>query len=77
MKAPTQRNGAAPSGRNASGRTRRTLILSLWAVPVCCVVIGSLPPAASSVMVDVGRLHINDKVTHFGACLPNYTGRYL
>ena len=39
--------------------------------------LGSLLPAASSVMVDVGRLHINDKVMHFGACLPNCTGRYL
>jgi VanZ family protein len=34
---------------------------------VCCVVIGSLSPAASPVMTDIGRLHINDKAMHFGA----------
>jgi hypothetical protein len=60
---------AIPAGRNASGRTRRTLILSLWSVLICCVVIGSLLPAASPVMVEIGRLHINDKVMHFGAYL--------
>ena len=69
MKAPTQRNGAAPSGRNASGRTRRTLILSLWVLLICCVVIGSLLPAASPVMTAIGRLHIWDKLQHFGAYL--------
>jgi len=31
------------------------------------VVIGSLLPAANPIMVDIGRLHINDKVMHFGA----------
>ena len=67
MKAPTQRNGAAPSGRNASGRTRRTLILSLWVLLICCVVIGSLLPAASLVMAAIGRLHIWDKLQHFCA----------
>jgi hypothetical protein len=45
----------------------RTLLLVLWAVLLCCVVIGSLLPAASPVMVAIGRLHINDKVQHFGA----------
>jgi VanZ family protein len=45
----------------------RTLILVLWAVLICCVVIGSLLPAANPVMVDIGRLHINDKVMHFCA----------
>jgi VanZ family protein len=38
-------------------------------VLICCVVIGSLLPAASPVMVAVGRLHINDKVQHFCAYL--------
>jgi VanZ family protein len=36
---------------------------------MCCVVIGSLLPAASPVIVDIGRLHINDKVMHFCAYL--------
>jgi hypothetical protein len=36
---------------------------------ICCVVMGSLLPAASPVMVAVGRLRINDKVQHFCAYL--------
>jgi VanZ family protein len=47
----------------------RNLLMLLWAVLICCVVIGSLLPAASPVMVDIGRLHINDKVMHFSAYL--------
>jgi VanZ family protein len=43
------------------------LILALWAVLMGCVVVGSLLPASSAVMVAVGRLHINDKVLHFCA----------
>ena len=50
-------------------RKARVLILWLWGVLICCVVIGSLLPAASPVMVAVGRLHINDKVQHFCAYL--------
>jgi VanZ family protein len=50
-------------------RTRHALILAFWAVLVCCVVIGSLSPAASPVMAAVGSFHINDKVMHFGAYL--------
>jgi VanZ family protein len=41
----------------------------LWAVLIGCVIVGSLLPAASPVMVDIGRLHVNDKVMHFGAYL--------
>jgi VanZ family protein len=44
-----------------------TALLAVWVVLICCVVIGSLLPAASPVMVAVGRLHINDKVQHFCA----------
>jgi hypothetical protein len=69
MKTSTQNDYAAPGGRNASGRTRRTLILPLWGVLICCVVIGSLLPAASPVMVAIGRLHIYDKLQHFCAYL--------
>ena len=69
MKTPTQHDDAAVAGGNAPGRTRHALILALWAVLLGCVVIGFLLPAASPVMVDIGRLHINDKVLHFGAYL--------
>ena len=41
------------------------MILAFWAVLICCVVVGSLLPAASPVMVAVGRLHVSDKVLHF------------
>jgi len=69
MKTSTQNDYAAPAGRNACRRTWRTLILVLWAVLICCVVVGSLAPAASSLMIAVGRLHIWDKLQHFGAYL--------
>ncbi len=59
---PSSRFGLAPA-------TRRSLLLALWASLICCVVIGSLSPAGSPVMVDIGRLHINDKVMHFCAYL--------
>src|ERR1022692_4908247 len=48
---------------------KRTVLLSLWAVLICCVVVGSLLPAASPVMVAIGRLHIWDKLQHFGSYL--------
>jgi VanZ family protein len=41
----------------------------LWAVLICCVVIGSLLPSGSALMVAIGRLHVNDKVQHFCAYL--------
>ena len=69
MKTPTQRDCAASAGQNAFGRMRHTLVLSLWVVLLGCVVIGSLLPASSPVLVDIGRLRINDKVLHFGAYL--------
>jgi VanZ family protein len=49
--------------------SKHTALLTVWAVLICCVVAGSLLPAASPVMVAIGRLHINDKVQHFGAYL--------
>ena len=52
-----------------TSETWRALILVLWAVLLGCVIIGSLLPAASPVMVDIGRLHVNDKVMHFCAYL--------
>jgi VanZ family protein len=38
-------------------------------VLICCVIIGELLPAASPLMVAIGRLHIWDKLQHFGAYL--------
>src|ERR1039457_242905 len=61
-------NKSTPRFRLAP-QARRALILAFWAVLICCVVIGSLSPAASPVMVDIGRLHIPDKVQHFCAYL--------
>jgi hypothetical protein len=48
-------------------QNKRTVILVLWAVLICCVVIGSLLPATSPLLVDIGGLHINDKALHFCA----------
>jgi VanZ family protein len=50
-------------------QNKRTVLLALWATSICCVVVGSLLPAASPVMAVVGRLHVSDKVMHFGAYL--------
>ena len=44
-------------------------ILDLWTVLICCVVVGSLLPAKSPVIVAIGSLHVNDKVQHFCAYL--------
>ena len=49
--------------------SNHTALLAVWAVLICCVVAGSLLPAANPVMVDIGRLHVNDKVMHFCAYL--------
>jgi hypothetical protein len=48
---------------------RRTFLLFLWGVLICCVVIGSWLPAASPVMVAIGGLHVSDKILHFSAYL--------
>ncbi|MGA2114119.1 MAG: VanZ family protein [Bryobacteraceae bacterium] len=48
---------------------RRILILAVWFVLIWCIVIGSLAPAGSALMVAVGRLHIWDKLQHFSAHL--------
>ena len=47
----------------------RTPLLVLWTILIACVAVGSLLPAASPVLLEVGRLHISDKLLHFGAYL--------
>ncbi|MGA2119297.1 MAG: VanZ family protein [Bryobacteraceae bacterium] len=47
----------------------RAPLLALWAALICCVIVGELLPAASPIMVAIGRLHIWDKLQHFGAYL--------
>jgi hypothetical protein len=61
-------NLTLPAWQNVHKGTRK-LILFFWAALIVCVIIGSLLPAASPVMVGIGRLHINDKVMHFTAYL--------
>ena len=46
-----------------------SVFLFFRALLICCVVLGSLLPAANPVMVAIGRLHIWDKLQHFGAYL--------
>ena len=36
----------------------RPVLMTLWAVLIGCVIVGSQLPAASPVMVAIGRLHI-------------------
>jgi len=55
--------------RMLRAHNKGTALMVLWTVLICCVVVGSLLPAASPVMVAVGRLHVNDKVQHFCAYL--------
>jgi VanZ family protein len=50
-------------------QTKHAVLMALWAVLIVCVIVGSLLPAASPVMVAIGRLHIWDKLQHFGAYL--------
>jgi len=52
-----------------SPKTRRALILTLWAVLTFCVVIGSLSSSGCAVVAAIGRLHVNDKVMGFCAYL--------
>jgi hypothetical protein len=54
---------------SAPSDARRLVLLILWAMQIGCVIVGELLPAASPVMVAVGRLPINDKVQHFCAYL--------
>jgi VanZ family protein len=49
--------------------SNHTALLAVWAVLIGCVVIGPLAPAASPLMVAIDRLHIWDKLRHFGAYL--------
>lgn len=44
-------------------------ILMAWVLLICCVVAGSLLPAASPTIVALGRFHISDKMLHFCAYL--------
>jgi len=69
MKTPTQNCYPAPAGRNTSIKTPRTLVLSLWRVLISCVAIGSLLPAASPLMVAIGRVQVWDRLQHFCAYL--------
>ena len=67
MTATSQNSRRVRWGQKLAGKGRGAPILLLWGVLICCVVVGSLLPAASPVMVQVGRLPISDKVMHFCA----------
>lgn len=47
--------------------SNQTALLAVWAVPICCAVADALLPAASSLTVAIGRLHVWDKLQHFSA----------
>jgi VanZ family protein len=48
-------------------QNQRAVLMVLWAVLICCTVVGSLLPASSPVMRAVGRLPVSQKVLHFCA----------
>ncbi len=48
---------------------KHTVLMILWVFLICFVIVGSLAPAASPLMVAVSRLHIWDKLQHFSAYL--------
>ena len=66
---PEQDNLTPPARFGLTPQTQQALTLVCWTALICCVVVGSLSPAASPVMSAVGRLHINSKVMHFCAYL--------
>ena len=45
------------------------LLRWLWLFALGWVIVGSLAPASSPLMVMVGRLHVSDKILHFFAYL--------
>jgi hypothetical protein len=65
---PTRRSTrfSPTEGIAGSSERRRTVILSLWGGAIYCVIIGSLAPAASPLMVAIGRW---EKLQPFGAYL--------
>lgn len=65
---PEPHAGIRPDRSTARSAMRPSLV-SLWLVLIACVIVGSLLPAASPIMVAIGRLHINDKLQHFSAYL--------
>jgi len=59
-----QKKRPARFGGAVNHEAGRVVFLVLWSVPIGSVVFGSLLPAASPVMVAVGRLPVSDKVEH-------------
>lgn len=51
----------------ARNQRERTAILIVWAVLVCCVIIGSLSPSGSPLIAAIDQLQVSDKVQHFCA----------
>jgi len=49
----------------ARNQRERTAILIVWAVLVCCVIVGSLLPNACPLIVGIRRLGISGRVMHF------------
>lgn len=63
---PDPSAGVPPTESREQGQLRgSTVTLSVWAVLICLVIIGSLLPATSPLIAAVGRLHVSDKVWHF------------
>jgi len=48
-------------------QNKRTVLMVLWAVVICCAAVGSLLPARSPVVRAIGRLPVSQNVLHFCA----------
>ena len=66
---PLPKKRAAGFGWRLQPVTLQAVILVFWGLLISCVVIGSLLPAASPIMIAIGRWHIDDKVQQFCAYL--------
>ena len=49
--------------------TKRLAVLVIWGLLMGCVVVGSLLPASSPLVVAVSQLPVSDKALHFAAYL--------
>ncbi len=69
LTAAPEKKQAAVSGSRLSRAAIEGVVSGIWALLLCCVVAGSVLPATSSVMLEVGRLPLNGNGLHFCAYL--------
>jgi hypothetical protein len=48
-------------------QNKRAVLMVLWVALICCAIAGSVLHGSSPLMMEVARMHINDKVLPFCA----------